>query len=222
MKAGTRMALGVAAGYLLGRTKKGRLALMIAAAGATGKAGVSPAKLVQSGLKQLSSSEEVGKLTSLARDELLTAAKSAAVTAASGKIESLSERLQEGDVLSRVKKARGKSEADSEEDDTADVDEERDVDEEQDEDQEEPAPAKRRQRRSTKKRPADEDDTDEDSAEEDGADEDSAEEDGADEEGEEEEPTPRRRSPSKRAASSGGSGRTRTATRRSPVRRARR
>ncbi|MEV4604874.1 hypothetical protein AB0K15_46925 [Amycolatopsis sp. NPDC049253] len=99
------MALGVTAGYLLGRTKKMRLALMIAAAGATGRAGVSPTKLVQSGLKQLSSSAEVGQLTSLAKDELLSAAKSAAVTAASGRIESLSERLQDGGSLRAGKKS---------------------------------------------------------------------------------------------------------------------
>ena len=36
MKGGTRVAAGVAAGYLMGRTKKMRLALMIAAAGMTG------------------------------------------------------------------------------------------------------------------------------------------------------------------------------------------
>jgi hypothetical protein len=36
MKSGTRVAIGVAAGYLLGRTRKMRLALMIAAAGVTG------------------------------------------------------------------------------------------------------------------------------------------------------------------------------------------
>lgn len=96
MNAGTRVALGVGAGYLLGRTKKMRLALMIAAAGATGKTGVSPGKLVQNGLKQLSSSPELGKLTDIARDELLNAAKAAAVTAASSRIESLNDRLQQG------------------------------------------------------------------------------------------------------------------------------
>ncbi|WP_236787899.1 hypothetical protein [Amycolatopsis sp. GM8] len=96
MKAGVRVALAVGAGYLLGRSKKMRLALMIAAAGATGRVGTSPGKLVQNGLKQLGATAEVGKLTDLARDELVGAAKSAAVAAASNRIESLNERLQSG------------------------------------------------------------------------------------------------------------------------------
>ncbi|WP_246271493.1 hypothetical protein [Amycolatopsis acididurans] len=72
-----------------------RLALMIAAAGATGRAGTSPQALLRNGLKQLGASAELGKLTDIARDELLGAAKAAAVTAASSRINSLSDRLQE-------------------------------------------------------------------------------------------------------------------------------
>lgn len=96
MKVGPRLALGVGAGYLLGRTKKMRLALMIAAAGATGRANTSPTTLLRNGLKQLGSSAELGKLTDMARDELLGAAKAAAITAASNRIESLNDRLADG------------------------------------------------------------------------------------------------------------------------------
>ncbi|WIX75122.1 hypothetical protein QRX50_26615 [Amycolatopsis carbonis] len=226
MKAGTRMALGVAAGYLLGRTKKGRLALMIAAAGATGKAGVSPAKLVQSGLKQLGTSPEVGQLTSLARDELLSAAKSAVVTAASGRIESLSERLQDGGALTHGKKSKADDEHDEEpngedeaqeetEDEPEVVDEDEDEDEaeaeaeaeaeeeEEEEEEEEPEPEKPQRRRAASRRAsADNKDKDKDNGGE----------------------RPRRSS-GRRAASSGdgeGSGSARTATKRSPVRRTRR
>ncbi|WP_432845326.1 hypothetical protein ACQPXB_30575 [Amycolatopsis sp. CA-161197] len=209
MKAGTRMALGVAAGYLLGRTKKGRLALMIAAAGASGKAGVSPTKLLQDGLKQLGTSPEIGQLTSLARDELLSAAKSAAVTAASGRIESLSERLQDGGALTRGKKSKADDEHDEEpngedeaQEETEDEDEVADEDEAESEEEpeEEPEPEKPRRRRAASRRTsADDSDTD----------------------GE----RPRqRRSPGRRAAASGdgeGSGGARTATKRSPVRRTR-
>ncbi|MFD2420931.1 hypothetical protein [Amycolatopsis pigmentata] len=115
MKTGGRIALGVGAGYLLGRTRKMRLALMIAAAGATGTVG-SPRQLVQRGLKQLASSQELGKLTEVARDELMNAAKAAAVTAASSRIDSLNERLQDrsSGVTKGLGKARGRQE-DSEE-----------------------------------------------------------------------------------------------------------
>ncbi|MET7992830.1 hypothetical protein ABZU76_18255 [Amycolatopsis sp. NPDC005232] len=190
------MAIGVAAGYLLGRTKKGRLALMIAAAGATGKAGVSPTKLVQGGLKQLGSSAEIGQLTSLARDELLSAAKAAAVTAASGKIESLSERLQDGSALTRGKKSKANDEhnATPQDEDEAEV-----VDEDEDEDQEEPEPEKPQRRRAAARRSSD---------------------------GDGDGRQTQRRSSSRRSTPSDdgdkSSGSTRTATKRAPVRRARR
>lgn len=84
------LALGVGAGYLLGRTRKMRLALMIA----TGTLGGSARQLLRRGLTELGATEELGKLTDLARDELVKAAKSAAVSAASGRIDALNERLQ--------------------------------------------------------------------------------------------------------------------------------
>lgn len=93
MKSQARLAVGVGIGYLLGRTRKMRLALMIAAAGATGAVG-SPRQLVQRGLKQLGTSPELSKLTEATRGQLLTAAKTAAVTAASSRIDALNERLQ--------------------------------------------------------------------------------------------------------------------------------
>lgn len=83
MKGGGRVALGVGAGYLLGRTRKMRLALMIAAAGATGT--LSPRTLLRRGLKELGSVPELSVLTETARGELLNAALLAAVTAASSR-----------------------------------------------------------------------------------------------------------------------------------------
>ena len=93
MKSQARLAMGVGIGYLLGRTRKMRLALMIAAAGATGAVG-SPRQLVQRGLKQLGSSPELSKLTEVTRGQLIGAAKTAAVTAASSRIDALNERLE--------------------------------------------------------------------------------------------------------------------------------
>lgn len=91
MSSRTRLACGVAIGYLLGRTRKMRLALMVA--GATGAAGT-PRQLVERGLKQLASVPEVGKLATMARGQLVDAAKTAAMTAASSRIDALNERLQ--------------------------------------------------------------------------------------------------------------------------------
>jgi hypothetical protein len=95
MKSQSRLVLGVGVGigYLLGRTKKMRLALMVAAAGATGVVG-SPRQLLQRGLTQLGTSADLGSLTKAARGQLVGAAKTAAITAASSRIDALNERLQ--------------------------------------------------------------------------------------------------------------------------------
>lgn len=132
MKPGPQVVVAVGIGYLLGRTKKMRLALMIAAAGATGKMGVGPRQLLQQGYKRLAASPELGKITDSLRGELLDAAKAAAMTAATGKIESLNDRLQ--DQLSVPGKSkRGKAE-EPEEDEAEDLD---DYDEDEDEYEEE-------------------------------------------------------------------------------------
>jgi hypothetical protein len=95
MTGGARIALGVAVGYLLGRSKKMRLALMLAAAGASGRLGGTPGELLQRGTKALASSPEVGKVVDNLRGELVDALRAAAVTAASSRIDALSDRLQE-------------------------------------------------------------------------------------------------------------------------------
>ncbi|UYP18965.1 hypothetical protein OED52_20425 [Rhodococcus sp. Z13] len=95
MKPGARVALGVGIGYFLGRTKKMRLALMLAGAGATGKLPSSPQDLLQRSASMLGSSPEVSRITESVRGELMNAARAAAVTAASHRIDALNDRLQE-------------------------------------------------------------------------------------------------------------------------------
>ena len=51
------------------------------------------------GVSALGSSPEIGKITESVRGELLSAARAAAVTAASNRIDSLNERLQQGGSL---------------------------------------------------------------------------------------------------------------------------
>lgn len=96
MKSGPRMAVAVGIGYILGRTRKMKLALMIAGASATGRLGEAPRRLLQQGYKKLAASPEFGKVRDSVRGELLTAAKTAAMTAATSRIESLSSRIQQG------------------------------------------------------------------------------------------------------------------------------
>lgn len=92
MKPGARVAAGVGAGYLLGRTRKMRLAFMVAAAGATGAFEGKVVPLLRKGLAQLGSSPELSKINTT-REHLVDAAKSAAVTAATSRMNALSERL---------------------------------------------------------------------------------------------------------------------------------
>ena len=92
MKCGARIALGVAGGYFLGRTKKMKLALMLggmAAGRQTGGAG----QLLQQGTKLLGQSPELGRLTDEIRGRLLEAGKGAAVAVATRQVEALTDRL---------------------------------------------------------------------------------------------------------------------------------
>lgn len=89
------MAVAVGVGYLLGRTRKMRLALTLAGIGAGGRLRGGPAGLVQQGSKLLGSSPELKTLGETVRGRLVDAGKTAAVTAASSQIDALSDRLQE-------------------------------------------------------------------------------------------------------------------------------
>ncbi|GAA4602916.1 hypothetical protein GCM10023195_09340 [Actinoallomurus liliacearum] len=94
MKDGLRIALAVGAGYLMGRRRKMRLALTLAAAGASGRIAKNPANLVKQGSKLLNTSPELKNLTDTVRGRLVEVGKAAAVTAASSQIDALSDRLQ--------------------------------------------------------------------------------------------------------------------------------
>jgi hypothetical protein len=94
MANGSKVAMAVGAGYLLGRTRKMRVALMLAAAGVTGKFPGGPTQLVAQGLKSLGASADVSQLSQQLRGELLAAARAAAVAAATHQVDSLNDRLQ--------------------------------------------------------------------------------------------------------------------------------
>ncbi|OBK76108.1 hypothetical protein [Mycobacterium sp. 1164985.4] len=93
MANGPKVALAVGAGYFLGRTRKMRIALMLAAAGLTGKF-PGPGQLVTRGINSLGVSDQVHDLSSQLRGEVLTAARAAAMTAATNRVDALNDRLQ--------------------------------------------------------------------------------------------------------------------------------
>lgn len=93
MKCGAQTALGIGAGYLLGRTKKLRLAFMLGALGASGRLPGAPGELLQEGTKVLGASPEVTKIVDDVRGKLVEAGKAAALAAVNQQIESLTNRL---------------------------------------------------------------------------------------------------------------------------------
>jgi hypothetical protein len=113
MKSGGQLALALAAGYMLGRRRKTRLAIMLGTAALTGRLGGATGQLMRSGTKLLGSSD-LGKVTGdalgeaagkaapglgevgdMIRQDLTSVVKRAAATAISKQIESLSDQLRD-------------------------------------------------------------------------------------------------------------------------------
>ncbi len=179
-----RIALAVAGGYLLGRRQKLRLAMALAAAGATGRLSSGQGDLLQQGLKVLSSSPELAKITESVRGDLVDASKAAAKAAVSRQIDSLSTRLhdraeslrnpledlgeepeegEEGEEGEEPKGRRGrikgilsrrKARRHEEDEEEPETDEEEQDEEEEDEEEEEEAPPVRRRPASAERRGA--------------------------------------------------------------------
>jgi len=108
VKCGARVALGVAGGYFLGRTKKMKLALALAGMAAGKRAG-GPGQLLAQGTKLLGQSPELTRLTDELRGRLLEAGKGAAVAIATKQVEALTERVvhRVGDLTEAGGKAAG-------------------------------------------------------------------------------------------------------------------
>ncbi|WP_174185230.1 hypothetical protein [Nocardia barduliensis] len=120
MKGGGRIALGVGIGYFLGRTRKMRFALSLAGAAMARRSGGTTGDLLERGTSLLKQSPELTRITDTVRDELLGAARSAAVTAASNRLDALNARLQQGSTLLADKDRRGSGETDSDEEEYED------------------------------------------------------------------------------------------------------
>jgi hypothetical protein len=110
MKCGSRMALGVAGGYLLGRSRKMKLATFLAIVAAGGK---HPGELLRR-VPVLGEGGPLDELTGDLRGRLVDAGKSAAMAAASNRIDSLSDRLQQRADLMRGTRAAPEEEYEEE------------------------------------------------------------------------------------------------------------
>jgi len=138
-----QVALALAGGYLLGRTHKMRWALTLA-----GLAAGSRLRPSGGGVgSKLLDSPEIGKLTQTMRDELLAAGKSAAVAAASHRIDSLSDLMEKRASALRAGPA-------AEEEAEEDTDEEPRGEEEEEETEEDEEDEGRPRKRESRQRPA--------------------------------------------------------------------
>jgi hypothetical protein len=141
MKCGARVAIGVAGGYFLGRTKKMKLALMLGGLAAGRRTG-GPGGLLGQGAKLVGSSPELAALREQLTGRLVEAGKGAVMSVAARQIETLTgrvsdrvESLADPDRLSSVRPRRkGRAAVDEDNDAEADgaVDEERPDEDEDD------------------------------------------------------------------------------------------
>lgn len=93
MKSGPQIALAVGIGYALGRSRKMKLAIMVGTMMAGRRLPLDPRELLAQGGKLVGGSPELKKLTGEARDRLMDAAKTAAMAAATNKIDSIGDNL---------------------------------------------------------------------------------------------------------------------------------
>jgi hypothetical protein len=112
MKCGSQIAVAVVGGYLLGRSRKTRLAALLALLAAGGKLPIDQREL----LSRTPLGGPLEKLTGDLRTQLVDAGMSVAKKAASDRIDSLSDKLQQrADTLRVPKAARGGERAGTEE-----------------------------------------------------------------------------------------------------------
>ncbi len=117
MSATSRVAGAVAAGYVLGRFKKLRLAVLVASAMASPKFRSAAAGLLQD---RIPGGAMVGGLTKEAGGRLLDAGKAAATTVVASRIDTLSQSLADrSENLRKATPQAGKSRADQPKDDRA-------------------------------------------------------------------------------------------------------
>ncbi|MEE4419769.1 histone protein [Streptomyces bugieae] len=136
MNQGTKimLAAAVAGGYVLGRTKKGRLALTAASYLAGRQSGLDPRQLVSDSVRKLGEIPQVAELGDQLRGEVMDAGRKALATAANRQLVSLADTLR--DRTSRLELGPQGDEEEEEEEEEEEYEEEPEEDEEEEEEEE--------------------------------------------------------------------------------------
>lgn len=119
----TTVLAGVAGGYLLGRTKKAKLALTLAALVAGRR--LAPQDLLGKGVRKITDTPQPAGLSGHVTDQMMTAARQAASSLVGRRVESLTDSLRErtdrlGEAGEEREARDARAERDEEEDDEAD------------------------------------------------------------------------------------------------------
>ena len=128
MSDNSKIALGVAGGYLLGRTKKMKLALSLGGLLIGQKIPTNPRELLKQGQKLVQGNENLSEIDEMFRGKLLEAARAAALATLSSRMNSVSDSIRE--------RTDGLRELANELEEAADDVEEDESDEEQEDEQE--------------------------------------------------------------------------------------
>src|SRR4051794_13782192 len=117
MSAAAKIGLGVASGYLLGRTKKLKLAITIGSMLAGQRIATSPQGLLKQGSQLIDKNPELQKLQSQITGRLFDAMKDAAIATATSRLESVNSRLLEGGSRGEASQESGEDENDDDQND---------------------------------------------------------------------------------------------------------
>ncbi|MFE4370387.1 hypothetical protein ACFRMN_19505 [Streptomyces sp. NPDC056835] len=140
------LAAGVAAGYVVGRTKNGKLALVLLSAVA-GRS-LDPLSLIGQGVRKLAESPQFGQLGEQVRGELLNSGRSALSGMANRRVTSLTEALQQRTRSLLESEAEEEPEGAEEEPEEDEEAEDRSAEAEEDDTEEPPRRSRRRPSRS--------------------------------------------------------------------------
>ncbi|CAL9356015.1 hypothetical protein SUDANB171_00566 [Streptomyces sp. enrichment culture] len=110
------LAAGIAGGYVLGRTRKAKVAFAIATYVIGRRFPLSPRHLAEEGGRRLREHPRFGELSDQVRGDLLESGRSAVMAAATARIDALSEALRRGaQALEGVSAEEGEQEQEPEE-----------------------------------------------------------------------------------------------------------
>jgi hypothetical protein len=198
VNATARIAAAVAGGYLLGRTKKLKLAITVGSMLAGPRISTNPRELLRQGAQLIESNPELSKLSDQVRSQLVQALRAAAVSTASDSMNQLSDAIHSR--TERLAVTQGQNGSGEEAEDEAAEEPE----EAEDEAAEEPEEAEDEE-------PEEEEPEDEEPEEGEPEDDEAS-----DEEDEEEQPAARKRPANRSSGSDGGSSSRRSAQKKAP------